>query len=131
MIQYIMMEGALLTLAGTMGGIGLAHVGTQVLVSAGPVSIPRLNEIRIDSNVLFLTTMISIAAGLMFGLLLAIRAGSGRVLTTLRAGGKGLTIGRERNRALGGLIVAPMALALMLLVGSGLMVRIFQELRSV
>ncbi len=131
LIQYIMMESALLALAGGVCGIGLAYVGTQTLVSAGPASIPRLDEIGINGTALLFTTVVSVAAALLFGLLPAARAGSGRALTALRDGGMGSTIGRGRNRARGGLVVAQMALALVLLVGSGLMVRSFQQLRSV
>jgi len=131
LIQYVMTESMLLSLVGGAVGILLAWIGTRALVSAGPASIPRLEEIGLNTNVLLFTTAVSVAAGLLFGLLPALRAGSKRTLAALRDGGRGSTIGRDRHRARSVLVVGQVALALMLLVGSGLMVRSFQQLRSV
>jgi putative ABC transport system permease protein len=131
LMQYVLTESLLLSLMGGAAGIALAWIGTRVLVSAGPTSIPRLAEIAINGNVLLFTTMVSLAAGLLFGLLPALRAGSKRTLAALRDGGRGATIGRDRHRARSMLVVGQIALALVLLVGSGLLVRSFQQLRSV
>jgi len=131
LVQYVMTESLLLSLMGGIVGIAIAWMGTRALVAAAPPSIPRLGEIGINGNVLLFTMMVSVGAGLLFGLLPALRAGSSGTLATLRDGGRGSTIGRERHRARGALVVAQVALALVLLAGSGLMVRSFQELRSV
>jgi len=131
LVQYVITESMLLSLAGGLAGIVLAWIGTRALVAAAPPSIPRLGEIGINGNVLLFTTAVSVVAGLLFGFLPALRAGSARVLAALRDGGRGSTIGRERHRARGVLVVGQVALALVLLVGSGLMVRSFQQLRSV
>ena len=131
LMQYVMTESMLLSLVGGAVGILLAWIGTRALVSAGPASIPRLEEIGLNTNVLLFTTAVSVVAGLLFGLLPALRAGSKRTLAALRDGGRGSTIGRDRHRARSVLVVGQVALALMLLVGSGLMVRSFQQLRSV
>jgi hypothetical protein len=82
-----------------MVGIALAWVGTRALIAAAPPSIPRSGEIGINGGVLLFTVGISVVAGLIYGLLPALRAGSGRALATLRDGGRGSTIGRERHRA--------------------------------
>ncbi len=131
LVQYVMTESMLLALAGGALGILLAWVGTKTLVASGPPSIPRLRGIGINGNVLFFTATIALVSGLLFGLLPALRAGSKRTLAALRDGGRGATIGRDRHRARSALVVGQVALALMLLVGSALMVRSFQELRSV
>jgi putative ABC transport system permease protein len=131
LMQYVLTESMLLSLVGGAAGILLAWIGTRALVSAGPASIPRLGEIGLNANVLLFTTAVSVVAGLLFGLLPALRAGSKRTLAALRDGGRGSTIGRDRHRARNVLVVGQVALALMLLVGSGLMVRSFQQLRSV
>jgi predicted permease len=131
LVQYVMTESMLLAFAGGIAGMLLAWVGTRALVAAGPASIPRLGEIGLNGNVLLFTSALSVFAGLIFGLLPSLRAGSGRTLSALRDGGRGSTIGRERHRARSVLVVGQVALALVLLVGSGLMVRSFQELRSV
>jgi putative ABC transport system permease protein len=131
LVQYVMTESMVLSLLGGSLGVLLAWIGTRALVAAAPPSIPRLEGIGIDGTVLLFTLTISILAGLVFGLLPALRAGSGRALAALRDGGRGSTIGRERHRTRNVLVVAQVALALVLLVGSGLMVRSFQQLRSV
>ena len=131
LMGYVMTESLLLSLVGGALGIALAWIGTRLLVAAGPASIPRLEEIGLNGTVLLFTTAISVGAGLLFGALPALRAGSRRTLGVLRDGGRGTTVGRERHLARGALVVGQVALALMLLVGSGLMVRSFQRLRSV
>lgn len=131
LVQYVMTEAMLLSLAGGLAGILLAWIGTRALVAAGPVNVPRLTEVGINANVLLFTTGVSVLAGLLFGLLPSLRVGSRKAVAALRDGGRGSTIGRDRHRARSVLVVGQVALALILLVGSGLMVRSFQELRSV
>jgi len=131
LIRYIMTEVGLLTAVGTVVGVGLAIVGTHVLVSMGPANLPRLDEVRIDSTVFVFTIVTSLLVGVLAGLLPAVRASGNKALPSLRAGGSGTSNGRGRNRALSGLVVAQMAVALVLLVGSGLMVRTFQRLHDV
>jgi putative ABC transport system permease protein len=102
-----------------------------LLVTLGPASIPRLHEIGMTASVLLFTVAISLFAGLLFGVLPALRSFSYRMVTALRDGGRGSTVGRERNLMRKTLVVTQVALALLLLVGSGLMVRSFQQLRAV
>jgi len=96
-----------------------------------PASVPRLEEIGLNGSVLLITLGVSLLSGLLFGILPAFRAGSKKAVLALRDGGRGSTIGRERHRARATLVVGQVSLALMLLIGSGLMVRSFQELSSV
>src|SRR5690606_12586179 len=131
LIQYVLMESLLLSIAGGALGVLLAWLGTRVLVAVAPASVPRLGEIGLNTSVLLFTLGVSLAAGLFFGLFPAFRVGSRRTLLALRDGGRGSTIGRDRHRARGALVVGQVALALVLLVGSGLMVRSFQRLRAV
>lgn len=130
-IRYVVVESLILALAGGAGGVLLAFLGTRLLVSIGPASIPRLHDIGITSGVLLFTLAISLFAGVLFGVLPALRSFSYRMVSALRDGGRGSTVGRERLSARQALVVAQVALALLLLVGSGLMVRSFQALRSV
>ncbi len=131
LIQYVMTESVLLAVTGGALGILLAYIGTQILVSMGPASIPRIHEIGINGSVLRFTTAVTLLSGLLFGVLPSLRAGSKKTLLALRDGGRGSTIGRDRHRVRSLLVVLQVALALVLLVGSGLMVRSFQQLRSV
>jgi len=131
LIGYVMTESMLLSLVGGAAGILLAYLGTRTLVAIAPSSIPRLDEIGINGNVLLFTIALTVLAGILCGAIPALKAGSKKTLAALRDGGRGSTIGRDRHRARGALVVVQVALALVLLVGSGLMVRSFQELRSV
>ena len=129
--RYVLTESVLLALIGGTAGVLLAYVGIRALVSVGPATIPRLDSIGIRGSALLYTSGLSVFTGLLFGVLPALRAGSDKMLGVLRDGGRGSTIGRDRHRARSVLVVAQVALALVLVVGSGLMVRSFQELRAV
>ena len=131
LIRYVLTESILLALIGGAAGVLLAYVGTRALVAVGPASVPRLDAIGIRGSALLYTGGISVFAALLFGLLPALRSGSDKLLGALRDGGRGSTIGRDRHRARGILVVAQVVLALVVVVGSGLMVRSFQKLRAV
>ena len=98
---------------------------------AGPGNLPRLNEIAIDARALAFTLAVSLLSGLLFGLMPALRYAGPRISTVLRGGGRTSSQSRERHRARNVLVVAQVALALVLLVSSGLMIRTFQALRTV
>ncbi len=131
LVRKTLVEGILLALVGGLVGILLAWTGVRVLVAVGPTSIPRLGEIGIQGTVLAFTAAISVLAGILFGLLPALRQGFRSSYSSLQDGGRGTTIGRERHRTRGVLVVTQVALALVLLVGSGLMLHSFAELRNV
>ena len=124
-------ESVLLSVTGGAIGVVLAWIGTSTIVAAGPVSIPRLDQIAVDGTVLAFTAGVSLCCGVLFGFLPLIRGGSGRDLFALRSGGHGSTLGRRGVRVLGGLVVAQMALALVLLVGATLLVQSFRQLHAV
>ena len=125
----VLLESVLLGLAGGAAALPLAWLAVQTLVRTAPRDLPRLDEVSIDGSVLLFGLAVSIAAGLLFGLLPARRACAVGT-TSLTAGARGATDGRDRQLARRGL-VAQIALALTLLVGSGLTVRSFQRLAAV
>jgi len=127
----LVLESVVLAVVGGAFGLVLAYGGIRVLVGIGPESLPRLSEIGIAPVVVLFTGATSILAGLLFGALPVIRFGRGHLVGALKEGGRGGSAGRERQLARNALVVAQMALALVLLAGSGLMVRSFQALRSV
>ena len=131
LIRYVMTESLLLSLTGGAAGVLLAYVATGALRAVGPASIPRLGEIGMNGDVLLFTSAISVLAGLLLGVLPALRAGSKDVFVALCDGGRGSTFGRDRHRTRSTLVVVQVALVLVLLVGSGLMVRSFQQLLAV
>jgi predicted permease len=112
-------------------GLGLAYAGLRLLVALGPSTLPRLNEISIDGRALGFTLLVSLCSGLLFGVIPAFKYAGSRITMVLRGGGRTLTESRERHQARNTLVVVQVALALVLLIGSGLMIRTFQALRLV
>ena len=107
----------------------LAVVSIPALLSLG--DLPRASEVSVGATSLALAALLSVVVGLVFGSLPLARYAGGRFATVLRDGARGSTTGRERNRARNVLVATQLALALVLLVGSGLMLRSFSELRGV
>jgi predicted permease len=123
-------ESLALALVGGALGVGLARAGLALLVWFAPSGLPRLNEIAINGIVLLFTAVLSIVAALLFGLIPMLRFGEPSV-AALKEGGRSASEGPARHRARNALVVAEIALALVLLVVSGLMFRSFQALRAV
>ena len=124
-------ESITLGLLGGLAGLGVAYGAIRLLVAMAPETLPRLEEITIDGTVLAFTLFVSLAAGLFFGLVPLFKYTRPNMAGALKEGGRTSSDGRERQRARAVLVVAQMALALILLVGSGLMIRSFQALRGV
>ena len=127
----MLLESLTLGVLGGVFGLALAFAALRLLVLRGPSTLPRLNEIGIDPLVLGFTLVVSLLAGFFFGLIPAIKYAGPHLASTLRGGGRTMSHGRERHRARNLLVVAQVGLALVLLIGSGLMIRTFQALRSV
>jgi predicted permease len=130
MRQYLT-ESVTLAVGGGLLGLGMAAFGLRGLLALAPADLPAVLAIGIDGSVLVFTAAISVAAGIAFGLFPVFRYGRPDLSNALKDGGRSSTAGRERHRARSGLAVAQVALALMLLVGSGLMLRSFVALRNV
>ncbi len=127
----LLSESALLGVAGGACGVLLAYGGIRLLIGLGPAELPRLDEIGIDTPVLLFTLAISLFAGLLFGLFPVFKYARPDLIAALKEGGRASSDGRERHRARNALVVSQVALALVLLIGSGLMLRSFQALRGV
>jgi putative ABC transport system permease protein len=131
LMRQLLIESLLLSLAGGVTAIVLAFWGTKLLVSFKPENLPRLSEIGVDGRVLAFTLGISILTGLIFGLVPAWAASRGRVGDALKEGGRSATAGSARQRLRSVFVVAELAVALVLLVGAGLLIKTFWKLRSV
>jgi predicted permease len=132
--RSMLVESLLLALLGGTLGLGLAYLGLRlvaVIAPTGNLPLPRLADIAIDPGVLVFTFAISLLTGMLFGLAPVLKHRKPRFGTALRAGGRSLSGNRERHRARNALVVTQVALALVLLIGSGLMIRTFQALRNV
>jgi predicted permease len=127
----LLLESVLLGLMGGTLGWGLAYAGLRFLVALGPATLPRLGEISLDARALAFAVVVSLLSGLLFGLIPALKYAGPKVSLTLRSGGRTLSHSRERHRARNILVIGQIALALVLLVSSGLMIRTFQSLRTV
>jgi predicted permease len=127
----LMLESVALGVAGGVLGIGVAYGALRVLVATAPAGLPRLEEIGIDGTVLAFAIAVSIVAGVLFGLIPVMKYAGPHIAGTIRHGGRNSSHSRERHRARSALVVAQVALALVLLIGSGLMIRTFQSMRKV
>jgi predicted permease len=130
-LRSFMGESVALATAGSVLGVGIAWLALEAALGAVPADLPRVDEIGLDFRVLSFTLAMAAGCAIFFGLFPLVRYGAGDLATQLRDGGAhGSTGGRSRHRLRNGLVVAQMALALVLLVGSGLMVRSFVALRA-
>ncbi len=130
-IGELLTESVTLAVLGGIAGVGLAYGALKILLAMAPANLPRLDQISIDANVLFFTLAVSVLAGLLFGAVPAIKAAGRGVSLTLRAGGRSMSQSREGHRARNALVIVQVAMALVLLIGSGLMIRTFQALKTV
>jgi putative ABC transport system permease protein len=127
----MLLESAILGVMGGLLGVGVAYAALRVLVAFGPATLPRMGEIGIDPIVLAFTLVVSLLAGLLFGLIPVLKYAGPHISTALRGGGRTLSHSAERHRARNVLVVTQVALALVLLVACGLLFRTFQALRAV
>lgn len=130
-VRALLSESILLAFIGGGLGLVLAYAGLQALVRLGPGSLPRLHEISIDGRALAFTAGVSLLSGILVGLVPGWRYAGSRISVALRGGGRTVSQSRERHRARNILVVVQVALAMVLLVGSGLMIRTFQMLSNI
>ena len=127
----LLSESLVLGLVGGIVGLALAYGGIQLLVALEPARLPRLDEIALDPIVLAFTFAVSLVAGLLFGMAPIVKYARPQLANALKENGRGSSDGRERHRTRNTLVVAQVALALVLLVASGLMIRTFVAMRNV
>jgi predicted permease len=130
-VRGLLVESVMLGLMGGVIGVGVAYAGVRFLVAVGPANLPRLSEISIDARTLAFTFLLSVLSGLLFGLIPALKYAGPRTSVALRSAGRTISVSRERHRARNLLVVGQVAMALVLLVCAGLMIRTFAALRKV
>ena len=131
-IRQSLVESLLLSVAGAAVATVIASWGIAGLLASLPAeSLPRLDEVGIDKIVLAFTALIALLTGVVCGLAPALRAFRTDLQESLKSGGRGSTAGRSEHRTRALLVISEVALALVLLVGAGLMLRSFQQLQAV
>jgi putative ABC transport system permease protein len=130
-VRSLLIESLLLGLVGGAVGVGLAYAGVRVLVAIGPTNLPRLAEISVDVRTFGFTAVLSLLSSLLFGLIPALKYTGPQIAAALGSIGRAASVSRDRHRARNVLVVVQVALALVLLVSAGLMIRTFESLRTV
>jgi len=125
------LESLTLGLLSSLLGLGLAWGVLRALVALAPDGLPRIHEIGIDGPVLLFTVAITVFTSLLFGAIPVFKYAGAQLSTGIRQGGRALSQSREQHRARSALVVVQVALALVLLICSGLMIRTFRAMTKV
>jgi predicted permease len=131
MLQQLLTESVLLSVLGGTAGVLLAIWVLGLVRVLGAQTVPRLREVNIDPRVLLITLVVSVGTGILFGLVPALASSKPELTEALKEGGRSSTTGLRRNRLRNSLIVAETALALVLLIGAGLLMKGFARLQRV
>ena len=130
-LAHFLAESVVLTSIATVVGIAVAIGTIRLLVSKGPTDIPRLAEVSVDTGAVLFAIALGVAVALFCSVIPALRIGRVHLSNALREGGRSGTAGRVQQRVRGALVAAQIALALVVLAGSGLLIRTFQRLHAV
>jgi len=130
LVMQMLTESVLLAMISGVIGVALGEVGTRVLAAYSKSNFPQMADVSMDLRVLVFTALISVLSGVLFGLTPSLQLSRVDLNTILRDEGRGSAGNRKRDRARSVLVVAQVALAMVLLVGSGLLVRSFNRLRT-
>jgi putative ABC transport system permease protein len=129
-VRQLLCESLLLALLGGGAGLLLAWWGVDLLSAAGPQGLPHLGEIKVNTTVCLFTFVLAIGSTLLFGLIPALQVSRPAVNESLQQGAKGSTGGLHTNRLRAFLVVSQVSLSLLLLVGAGLLIKSFFNLRA-
>jgi putative ABC transport system permease protein len=131
LVAQLLAESVMLAVAGGAAGLLLAVWGVRALIAASPVIIPRVASVSIDTRVLLMTILLTAVTSIAFGLVPALRAARVDLAGTFKDGDRATTDGHRKHRLRSALVMSEFALALVLLVGAGLMIRSFVALMRV
>ena len=131
MLRQFLAEGLILVVLGAAAGIGFAKLGLSIVLAAAPDSIPRTGEIAIDPTVLAFTLGVSILSVFVFAMAPLVQMSGRDLATWLRGSGQRTSGGGGSHRLRTTLVIVEIALAVVPLIGSGLMLRAFWKLRQV
>jgi putative ABC transport system permease protein len=129
LVRQTLAEAFVLAALGTIAGVGLAYLGIRQLLAIAPENLPRLNAIGIDMQVLAFSVLAGLLSAVLFGMIPALRTAKPNLMDTLRAAGRTGALGAAGLR--NAVVVVEVALAFVLLIGSGLMFRTFLNIQRV
>jgi predicted permease len=129
LIRQLLTESVILAAIGTALGLVLAYFSVKLFALLGPRDIPRIEEIALDARVVCLGVLMAVITGVAFGLAPALQISNPSLHNSLKEAARGSTPGRQRLRA--ALVVSEVAIALVLLIGAGLMIKSFQRLLQI
>ncbi len=131
LLRQMLSESVLLSIVGGAAGTLLAVWGLDLLRTLGAHTVPRIAGANLDIRVLLVTLVVSVGTGILFGLVPALASGNPELTEALKEGGRGATTGVRRNRIRNALVIAEVALALVLLISAGLLMKSFARLQQV
>jgi putative ABC transport system permease protein len=131
LLRQVLCESVLLALIGGAAGSLLAMWGLDLLRAIGAQTVPRIAEANLDARVLVVMLIVSIGTGILFGIVPALASGNPELTEALKEGSRGATTGAPRNRFRNALVIAEVAMALVLLVSAGLLVKSLVRVQNV
>jgi predicted permease len=129
LVRQTLAEAIVIAGLGTAIGVGLAYLGIRQLLAIAPENLPRLNAISIEPRVLAFAILAGLLSAVLFGVIPALRTAKPNLMETLRAAGRSAALGAAGLR--NAVVVVEVALAFVLLIGSGLMLRTFMNIQRV
>ncbi|HEX6315017.1 MAG TPA: ABC transporter permease [Gemmatimonadaceae bacterium] len=130
-LAHFLAESVLLSGLSVVLALGTAWAAVRALVAAGPADIPRLSELHLDAGTVLFAVVIALFAAALTSVIPALRVGRTSLSGALREGGRSGTVGKAQQRLRGAMVAVQIALALVVLAGSGLLMRTFQRLAAV
>src|SRR6059058_389034 len=131
LLRQMLTESVLLALTGAGAGIVLSIWGLDLLKRISARTVPRLAEVNVDLEVLVITAIVAVGTGILFGLIPAFATAKPELTEALKEGGRSSTTGAERNQVRNSLVIAEIALALVLLVGAGLLLKSYARVQNI
>lgn len=131
LLRQVLTESVLLAVCGGTAGVILSVWGIEFLKRIGARTVPRLAEVNVDLSVLIVMAIVAIGTGILFGLVPALASAKPELTEALKEGGRGATTSLHRNQIRSALVIAEIALALVLLVGAGLLMKSYVRLQNV
>ena len=131
LLRQMLTESVLLALAGAAIGSFLSVWGLELLKQIGGQTIPRLAQVNLDVAVMIVTAAVAIGTGIVFGLVPALATAKPELTESLKEGGRSATTGTRTNQVRNSLVIAEIALALVLLVGAGLLLKSYARVQNI